>query len=103
MGIWPLDGSALHLIPGLDINYHVDGWSPDGRSVYVTSRRSEKVAKVYKVNTVTGKMDQWRTFGEDAGARFSSVSAPLFSSDGTAYVYRYGQLTSQAYLVTGLK
>jgi Tol biopolymer transport system component len=102
-GIWPLGGSAIHLIPGLDINYHVGGWSPDGRSVYVTSRRSEKAAKVYKVNTVTGKMDLWRTFGEDAGARFSSVSAPLFSSDGTAYVYRYGQLTSQAYVVSGLK
>jgi WD40 repeat protein len=102
-GVGPLDGSALHPIPGLDINYHVDGWSPDGVSVYATSRRSGKVAKVYKVNTVTGKIEPWRTFGEDAGARFSSVSAPLFSNDGTAYAYRYSQLTSQAYLVTGLK
>jgi eukaryotic-like serine/threonine-protein kinase len=102
-GIWPLDGSGIRLIPGLDSKYYVTGWSPDGGSVYVTTRRTEKTAKVYTVNPVTGKMDLWRTFGTDPGARFSTVGEPLFSRDGTAYVYRYGQLTSQAYVVTGLK
>jgi len=81
----------------------VAGWSSDGGSVFVTSRRSENTARVYKVNIVTGKMDLWRTFGGDTGARFSSVSLPILSKDGTAYAYRYGQVTSQAYVVTGLK
>jgi eukaryotic-like serine/threonine-protein kinase len=102
-GIWPLDGSGIHLIPGLDTNYRAIGWSPDGGSVLVASRRREKTAKVYKVNIVTGQMDLWRTFGADSGAGFSSVDTIYLSYDGTAYAYRYNQLTSQAYVVTGLK
>jgi hypothetical protein len=47
-------------------------------------------------------MDLWRTFG-NSGAGFSSVDTVLLSDDGTAYAYRYNQLTSQAYIVTGLK
>jgi len=101
-GIWPLDGSGIRLVPGLDDKYRMIGWSPDGASVYVASRARERVAKVYKVNTVTGKVDLWRTFG-DSGAGFSSVDTLLISNDGTAYAYRYNQLTSQAYIVTGLK
>jgi eukaryotic-like serine/threonine-protein kinase len=101
-GIWPLDGTGIRLVPGLDEKWRMDGWSPDGASVYVASRARERMAKVYKVNTVTGKMDLWRTFG-NSGAGFSSVDTVLLSDDGTAYAYRYNQLTSQAYIVTGLK
>jgi WD40 repeat protein len=102
-GIWPLDGSGIHLVPGLDAKYRVTGWSPDGASLYVAFRARERAAKVYKVSTVTGKMDLWRTFGADSGAGFSSVDTLYLSNDGTAYAYRYNQLTSQAYVVTGLK
>src|ERR1700674_2559963 len=63
-GIWPLDGGGLRLIPGLDSNYRVSGWSPDGQTVYAVSRRREKIGNVYRVNTGTGKMELWRTFGE---------------------------------------
>jgi len=101
-GIWALNGSGIRLVPGLDGKYRMTGWSPDGASVYVASRARERVAKVYKVNTVTGKMDLWRAFG-NSGAGFSSVDTVLLSNDGTAYAYRYNQLTSQAYIVTGLK
>jgi Tol biopolymer transport system component len=103
LGIWPLDGSGIHLIPGLDAKYYVAGWSPDGGSVYaVSSRASEKSAKVYKVNTVTGKMELWKTFGAE-GAGIDRVGGPHLSSDGTAYAYVYGRTLSQAYVVTGLK
>jgi len=102
-GIWSLEGGGIRLIPGLDSSYYVNGWSPDGRSVYaISSRASEKTAKVYQVNTVTGKMQLWRTFGAEA-AGVSSVGAPRFSSDGTAYAYIYVRVLSQAYVVTGLK
>jgi sugar lactone lactonase YvrE len=98
-----LDGSGLHLVPGLDDKYRMIGWSPDGASLYVASRARERAAKVYKVSTVTGKIDLWRTFGADSGAAFSSVDTLYLSNDGSAYAYRYNQLTSQAYVVTGLK
>src|SRR6202140_5570321 len=83
-GIWPLDGSGIRLIPGLDSNYYVTGWSPDGGSLYVVSTRlSEKTAKVYKADIATGKMEPWRTFGAEAGAGVSQVSGPRLSRDGS--------------------
>jgi len=103
IGIWPLDGNSIQLIPGLDSQYHVTGWSPDGQYVYAASSRSEKIVKVYRVNVQTGKMELWRTFGAEAGAGVSEVGAPQFSSDGTAYAYVYTRTLSEAYVVTGLK
>src|SRR5450631_2401431 len=104
LGIWPLDGSGLRLIPGLDSKYYVTGWSPDGGSVYaVSSGAKAKTAQVYQVNTVTGKMELWKTFGAEAGAGVSSVGGPRLSSDGTAYAYVYVRVLSEAYVVTGLK
>jgi serine/threonine protein kinase len=103
-GIWPLKGGGIHLIPGLDSNYNVTGWSPDGESVYaISSRRGDQAAKVYRVNTMTGKMELWRTFGAEVAAGGAGVGGPLLSSDGTAHAYVYSRVLSEAYAVTGLK
>jgi len=102
-GVWPLEGGDFRLIPGLDSNYPVIGWTPDGKSVYAASRQRAKVAKVYRVNIQTGKMEPWKTFGEEATTGISSVANPLLSSDGTAYAYVYIRVLSEAYVVTGLK
>jgi hypothetical protein len=99
-----LNGSGLRLIPGLDSNYYLTGWSPDGGSLYAVSRRmSEKTAKVFKVNIATGKMEPWKTFGAEAGAGVSQVGGPHFSRDGNAYAYIYDRVLSEAYVVTGLR
>ena len=103
-GIWPLNGSGLRPIPGLDSGYYVSVWSPDGGSLYVASGRAgERIAKVYKVNPVTGKMDLWRSFGEVTGAGITGSGSPIFSRDGNGYAYVYVQVLSEAYVVTGLK
>ena len=103
-GIWPLDGSGLRPVPGLDSKYYVSDWSPDGTSLYALSSQSrEGAAKVYRVNVVTGKMEFWKTFGENLPAGVASVGGPRFSSDGSAYAYVYSQVLSQAYVVKGLQ
>jgi Tol biopolymer transport system component len=104
-GIWPFDGGGgLRLVPGLDSNYFVCGWSQDGGSLYVvSSQRGDYVAKVYKANIATGKMEFWKTFGTDVAAGGAGVGSPHFSSDGTAYAYVHSRNLSQAYVVTGLK
>jgi len=103
-GVWPLEGSGIRPIPGLDSVYHVIGWSRDGGSVYTVSTRAvEKMAKVYKANIVTGKMDLWKTFGDGSAAGLRNVAAVHVSSEGTAYAYLYAITLSQAYMVTGLK
>ncbi len=83
--------------------YHIIGWGPDGNSLLVTPNGpNDKGVKIYKFNIASGKMDFWKTFGADiAGA--SSIGAPRFSTDATAYAYIYVRVLSQAYVVKGLK
>jgi Tol biopolymer transport system component len=103
LGMWPLDGSGLRIIPGIDSNsYFIDGWSPDGSSIYVHSSRKEPVVNIYKVNVTTGKMELWKTFGEKA-AGLVSTSGPMLSDDNRAYAYIYSRVLSEAYVVTGLQ
>ena len=103
-GIWPLDGSGIRLIPGLDSSYAVTEWSPDGESLYAHSSLARATSvKMYKVNITTGKMEPWKTFGAAATSGIDQVGPPHFSSDGTAYAYVYQRTLSEAYVVTGLK
>lgn len=103
-GIWSLDKSEFHPIPGLDSSYTVIGWTPDGQSVYVTPiERVAKSRKVSRVNIQTGKIEPWKTFGEEQGATVTTLGLPQLSNDGNAYAYIYVQVLSEAYVVTGLK
>ena len=102
-GVWPLEGNAIRPIPGLEPSNIVFGWSADGGSVYVASARaSETTAKVYRVNTETGKMEFWRTLGSE-GTGVEASGTPHFSGDGNAYAYSYFRVLSEAYVVTGLQ
>jgi hypothetical protein len=105
-GIWPLEGGGgIHPIPGLESNYSVIGWAADGNSAYVIPNGGGrlKAAKVSRVNVQTGKMEPWKTFGEETGAGVTNVAPPQLSRDGTAYAYVYSRILSEAYVVTGLK
>ncbi len=103
-GIWPLDGSGLRPIPGLDSNYRVRGWSPDGAWVLtLPTLQSGKAGSVYRVNIVTGKMEPVKTFGDGLAAGTVSVGGSYMSGDGGAYAYRYMQTLSQVYVVRGMK
>jgi eukaryotic-like serine/threonine-protein kinase len=104
VGIWPMDGSSMRPIPGLDAKYHVAGWTQDGASLYVlASQRHPGAAKIYRVNIATGNMEFWKSFGDALPAGGANVNRPQFSSDGSAYAYIYSQTLSEAYLVKGLK
>jgi eukaryotic-like serine/threonine-protein kinase len=103
-GIWPLDGSGLHLIPGLDAKYSVTGWLPDGATLYaVESHTNGKATNVYRVDVASGKVDFWKSFGADLPTGATRAFRPRFSRDGSAYAYLYFQVLSEAYVVRGLK
>ncbi len=103
-GVWPLDGSGLRPIPGLDSNYHVSGWSPDGSSVFaVPTLQRDKTGKVYRANVATGKMDLSKTIGQDLAAGTVSMGGTYMSPEGGSYAYRYQQTLSQVYVVRGMK
>ena len=100
--VWPLDGSGIRPIPG-DAKYYVSGWSQDGTSLYVVlTEGNPRTADVYRMNPATGKMDFVRKFG-DALPLGCNAFFPFFSADGKAYVYGYGQILSEAYVVRNLR
>ncbi|MGA9353556.1 MAG: protein kinase [Terriglobales bacterium] len=103
-GVWKLDGGGVRLIPGLDSKWVVDGWSPDGASLYVSaSHRSEKTVSVYRVNGADGRMEPWKVIGTELLSGATKAYPPRFSGDGSAYAYMYRQTLSQAFVVKGLK
>jgi WD40 repeat protein len=104
LGIWPLEGGGFQPIPGLEPHYAAIAWTPDGGSVYVVpSRGRTKSEIVSRVNVQTGKMEPWKTFGEEMGAGVTALAPPHLSSDGNAYAYLYVRVLSEAYVVNGLK
>jgi len=103
-GIWPLSGGGLRPIPGLDANYRVSGWSPDGGSLLVVpTRQREKTGNVYRVDIATGKIDLVKTFGEGLAAGTVGIGASYLSANDGAYAYLYMQTLSQVYVVRGMK
>jgi serine/threonine protein kinase len=103
-GVFPIGGGDLRLIPGLDSNYRVSGWSHDGGAIYAAAaRRREKTAMVYRINPVTGKSDLWKTFGEELPVGALSYGASYSEGDAGAYVYLYDEILSQAFVVRGMK
>ena len=106
-GIWPIDGGGFRPIPGVESNLSIIGWTADGESLYVVpSRRVGRALKsipVSRVNIQTGKIEQWKTFGDETGAGVSTIVAPHLSSDGNGYAYLYVRTLSEAYVVSGLK
>jgi eukaryotic-like serine/threonine-protein kinase len=103
-GIWPLDGSGLRPVPGLDSSFRVTGWSPDGKYLYTSSTRDRgKIGRVFRLDPSTGKSELWRTFGEGLAAGAISSSRTYQTGEGNAYAYLYAQTLSQVYVVKGLK
>jgi eukaryotic-like serine/threonine-protein kinase len=103
-GIWTFGGSAVRPIPGLDSSEFVEGWTPDGQALYLTSRQGRsKTAKVYRVDIATGKMEFWKEFGAALPAGTASVGRVQLSSGSNAYAYSYDQTLSETYLVKGFK
>lgn len=103
-GIWQLQGGSLQLIPGLDGNYRIAGWSADGKSLHAVARRSAgRIGTIYRVNPATGKMDAWKSFGEGLAAGAVVANSTLRSGGGDSYVYVYTQTLSRLYVVKGIK
>ena len=103
-GVWPMDGSGMRPIPGLDSTYVVTDWSADENSVLVARRTNPgNSLKLDRVDITTGKRTFFREFGGGLATRSAVIGRARFSSDGKAYVYVYDEVLSAAYLVTELK
>ncbi len=102
--IWPIAGGTPQAVPSVTFKDNIVAWAPDGQSLYVRSDLGPRTeAKLERVQLAGGKREPFKTFSASGVAGLDAVGAPIFSRDGAAYAYIYGQELSQAYVVTGLK
>ena len=76
-------------------------WTPDGKSILVGKR--EVPARVFVVNLASGERRLMQSFMPADPTGLFGNSSPTFSSDPKKYVYSYQRITSDLYIVDGLK
>ena len=105
-GIFSLADSSIHPVPAFPAKYTIIDWTPDGQSLYVVPPFTGRAQPIFVslFNLQTGKLQPWKTFGQDAvGSGANLVVGLRLSGDGNAYAYLYDRVLSEAYVVKGLK
>ncbi len=103
--IYAVDGGAARPIPGFPANEgeQIFQWSEDGRSLYV-GRGSEVPMKVFRLDLTTGTRELWHEFKPtETGLLYRGLYYFTMTRDGRFYAYSSFVITSDLYLVTGLK
>ena len=102
VAIQPLDGGEPRLVAGSEPMDLAIAWSDDG-SLYVIRLR-QGPATVYRIDLSSGKRSLWKTFRPESIRGVSDVIDAAMTSDGSAYVYSYWQVTSSVlYQAEGLR
>ena len=95
-GAWssyPLNGTgSAQPLRSIQPNEHVDGWSSDSHSIFVSSlpRSRAELISVYKVDLLTGKRVLWKTF---------PAGIVLVANDGKAYARGTFEADHELYLM----
>lgn len=76
-------------------------WTPDGKSLLVGHR--EVPASVFTIDLASGERKLFKTFSPADPTGLFSNAPPQFSRDLKSYVYTYQRITSDLYIVDGLK
>ena len=98
--VFPLDGGGEgRAVPGVASGDRVIQWSVDSRSLYVYDPL-ERPLRVFLVDLETGQKSLWKEIPLDASAARVRVRV---TPDGRSYVYGTTTITSELYLVEGLR
>lgn len=100
---YPLYGGFPVAVSGLARADTPDGWSPDGKFIYVHAS-GELPAKMYRVELSSGHRQLVKTFApSDPSGASRGIFEILLSSDAQSYVYGYTRWSSELYLVRGIR
>ena len=100
--LFPIDEGEARPIPGLQPNDGLDGWSGDGRSIFVHNRAGLPCI-VNSVDIATGKRTLWRQIAPADAAGVDSAGGIYLTPDAKSFVYSYVRTLSDLYVVEGLK
>ncbi len=88
-------------IEGVGLSYRPLYWGDGGKALFFTEM-DKPFLKVFRLDLGSHRLALWRTPTPPDRAGFQGLFAFLTSTDGRAYAYSYGRLTSELYLVRGL-
>jgi Tol biopolymer transport system component len=94
------DGTALHVPNSEDGDEPVE-WTADGKSLLVG--RPEIPNRVFVIDLASGQRRLFKTFPSADPTGLLDNAPPNFSRDLKSYVYSYTRITSDLYIVDGLK
>ena len=100
--LYPLAGGEPQPLTAVESNEGIMGWTPDGRSLYV-SKRGTYPSNVYRLEIATGKRELWKELSPPDPAGISNVSPPAIANDGKTYAYSYNRILSDLFLANGVK
>jgi eukaryotic-like serine/threonine-protein kinase len=101
IAIYPVAGGAPISVPSTQSGEEPLQWTPDGKSLLVGRR--EIPARVFMINLASKERKLWKSFMPADPTGLFGNAAPSFSRDLKTYVYTYQRMTSDLYIVEGLK
>jgi Tol biopolymer transport system component len=99
--IYSVDGGAPVAVPSVQTGDVAIQWTPDGKALLVGRR--EVPARVFAINLSSGERKLFKTFSPADPTGLFANAPPQFSRDLKSYVYTYQRITSDLYIVDGLK
>jgi Tol biopolymer transport system component len=98
-----VDGGPARAIPGLLPGDRPLRWAADGRSLFVHSTDQTFPARVFRVDTETGRREAWKDLVPGDPAGISLFESSAISADGKTIFFSYVRQLSELYLADGLK
>jgi eukaryotic-like serine/threonine-protein kinase len=99
--LYPVDSGAPVSVPNVQIGDVAIQWTPDGKALVVGRR--EVPAHVFTIDLASGERKLFKTLSPADPTGLFSNAPPQFSRDLKSYVYTYQRITSDLYIVDGLK
>jgi serine/threonine protein kinase len=99
--VYDIDGGPSSLVAGTLEGDEPVRWTVDGKSLLVG--RAEIPNRVFMINLADGKRTLFKTFSSIDPTGLVDNAPPVFSRDLKAYIYPYTRITSDLYVVDGLK
>jgi len=99
--IYPVDSEAAVPVPSVQPGDVAIQWTLDGKVLLVGRR--EVPARVFTIDLASGQRKPFKTFSPADPTGLFANQPPQFSRDLKSYVYTYLRITSDLYVVDGLK
>jgi WD40-like Beta Propeller Repeat len=101
LDLFPLDGGAVHHIPGVEAGYTLARWSADSKALYVY-RTGELPLTIQQLDVETGVVKPVRELVPADLGGVVSIAPVITNVDASNFAYSYYQALSVLYVISGL-